>query len=141
MGNYNFYKDLEASHSSVFRVCDVIKDKGGTIIELGDTKDFDIRFTKEGKEYLVEVKEDLMSSKTGNVAIEFMSRGKPSGVSTSKSGIWVYIINNVVYFTTLSKLKNLIQENDYFKVVKGGDNKTSLLCLIPQNEFFKICKT
>lgn len=141
MGYYNFRKDLEVSHGSVKRVCDVIKNNGGEIIDIGDTKDYDIRFLKNGKEYLMEVKEDLMSSKTGNVAIEYFSRGKPSGILSSKASLWCYIINDIVYFTTKTKILGLIENKKYSKCVEGGDRKTSLLYLIPQKTFLEICKS
>lgn len=39
-----------------------------------------------------ELKTDRLSHKTGNVFVEFMSRGKESGIKTSKADIWIFRI-------------------------------------------------
>ena len=42
-----------------------------------------------------ELKTDRMAHKTGNVYVEFKSRGKDSGISTSKSDTWIFkIVSN-----------------------------------------------
>ena len=39
-----------------------------------------------------ELKTDRMAHKTGNVYVEFQSRGKDSGIRTSKSDTWIFKI-------------------------------------------------
>jgi hypothetical protein len=55
----------------------------------------------------IEVKCDRIAVKTGNVYIEYESRGKPSGISTSQADYWVYKFDeeSAVIFKT-EALKN-----------------------------------
>ena len=41
----------------------------------------------------VEVKTDYKATRTGNLFIEYESRGKASGLSTSTADYWAFIIN------------------------------------------------
>lgn len=62
--------------------------------ELNDNKNFDFLIENDSKEIPIEVKEDVRVKDTGNVLIEFESRGKPSGISTSKSEQWVFRLHS-----------------------------------------------
>jgi len=42
----------------------------------------------------IEVKLDLLTQKTGNIAIEYRSRNKKSGISTTKAKYWAFVIFN-----------------------------------------------
>lgn len=58
----------------------------------------------------VEIKTDLLGHKTGNVGLEFMQNGKPSGIETTESDIWCWYIkglNQILYFDT-DVVKNFI---------------------------------
>ena len=78
----------------------------------------------------IEVKSDRITIKTGNVYIEYESRGKPSGIATSEADYWVYKFDeeSAVIFKTealKSKLKTLVNLGVEKADVKGGDDKTS----------------
>jgi hypothetical protein len=82
-----------------------------------------------------EVKTDRMSAKTGNVYIEYMSRGKLSGIATTQADYWVYKIAEskaIVLKTKELKMlvKKLVIEGKARADVKGGDNNTSLGVLV-----------
>ncbi len=82
-----------------------------------------------------EVKSDRMSQKTGNVYIEYESRGKASGIRTTQADYWVYKISEkqaIVIETEELKIKiqQLVKEGKARMGVKGGDNNTSLGFLI-----------
>ena len=85
----------------------------------------------------IEVKDDsAKSSQTGNVFIEFRSRGKRSGIAKSHADWWA-IRTSEESFVIISakKLKELAKK--YYKlkrIVKGGDSNTSLGILIPREE-------
>ena len=82
----------------------------------------------------VEVKDETAHSKrTGNVFIEFESRGKPSGIVTSESDFYCFKITEGSYvFVETSKLKRVFKENYTKKgFVKGGDSNTSKGVLVP----------
>ena len=78
----------------------------------------------------IEVKSDRITAKTGNIYIEYESRGKASGIATSQADYWVYKFDNesaVIFKTDVlkSKLKKLVALGIAKAGIKGGDNKTS----------------
>ena len=83
----------------------------------------------------IEVKNDLMAHKTGNIYIEFQSRGKPSGLAKTIADYWIYRINqsDFALIIEVNKLKQVCREfyksGKYLKV--GGDDNTSKGFLIP----------
>ena len=89
--------------------------------------------TEKGK---IEVKADRMSHKTGNLVIEFESRGKPSGIETTESDYWFYWIVglDIGIMVPILKLKELVKNA---RVVSGGDNGTSRMYLVPVENILK----
>ena len=78
----------------------------------------------------IEVKCDRMTTQTGNVYIEYESRGKPSGIATSQADYWVYKFDeeSAIVFKTdalKDKLKRLVNLGIAKADIQGGDNKTS----------------
>jgi hypothetical protein len=85
----------------------------------------------------VEVKTDRMAHMTGNVAIEYASRGLPSGIATTKADYWAFVIgeNKTVIFITIERLKELARF--WYKsgrILNAGDGNTSKIILIPINQ-------
>lgn len=83
----------------------------------------------------VEVKSDRRTIETGNVYIEYWSRGKPSGISTTQSDYYVYKVGEeqaiIIATSQLKiKIKELVEQGKARMDVKGGDNNTSrgVLC-------------
>lgn len=81
----------------------------------------------------VEVKNDQKAHITGNIFIEYESRGKRSGIATSEAEFYCIVINSS-RFILLPKdeLKQLCRK--YIgtnRDVKGGDNNTSKGILLP----------
>ena len=79
----------------------------------------------------IEVKSDRKTAETGNIYIEYWSRGKPSGIATSQSDFYVYKVaeDQAILISTSQlkkKLKQLVEEGKARKDVRGGDNNTSL---------------
>jgi len=104
---------------------------------------YDWEFGKEGEDeiakllndYKVEVKRDRQTKQTGNVYIEYQSRGKPSGIKTTKADKWAYILQDgciLIVDTELLKkaLRYLIKARLCVKDMPGGDNNTSLGVLV-----------
>ena len=89
-----------------------------------------------------ELKTDRMSHKTGNVYVEFQSRGKDSGIRTSKSNTWIFKIvsaKDTHLFSVhipLSRLRRLVSKD--YRVVPGGDNLTSKGYLVPIKDLVTI---
>lgn len=141
MGKYNFKEDLKASEKSVEQVIDFLKEEGCTDIETNDDGRYDISYTtRAGVKRTAEVKHDLMWDKTGNVAIEYTSRGKASGIASSKADVWFYVLNNIYHSSTGDLRVYLIQHWDRYRRVKGGDNNTSQLVLLKLDDFLDVFK-
>ena len=88
-------------------------------------------FSEGGK---VEVKYDRIAHLTGNLFVEVYSRGKESGISTTKANYWIFKIQEKSYalIVNTEKLKELcriVHQTD--GLVRGGDNNTSYGVLIP----------
>ena len=115
---------------------------------------YDLEIGKEGerivdslfKDKLVEVKRDSWVSRSGNIAIEYESRGKPSGIATTQADYWIIIFSGgyqdkVMYVFETQILKEVSRE--YFKkgnVKAMGDNNTSMSVLIPIKEISNFIK-
>tara|TARA_R100001224_G_scaffold84243_1_gene53527 strand:+ start:524 stop:874 length:351 start_codon:yes stop_codon:yes gene_type:complete len=82
----------------------------------------------------IEVKTDLQATQTGNVFIEYKSRDRLSGLSTSKAEYWAFLISNEqIIIIETNKLKELCKTKG-LRRVDGGDNNTSKGILIPLNK-------
>ena len=81
----------------------------------------------------IEVKKDLKAMKTGNVFIEYSSRGKRSGISTSEAEWWALIVSeDVIKLIKTERLKELCRPYLGTKRdVSGGDSDTSRGVLLP----------
>ena len=90
----------------------------------------------------IEVKSERgMWQKTGNIAIEFESWGKPSGIAATTSDYWFHnlCIDGDIYATLVFKtetLKKIIDSLDSKRVVYGGDHKASKMYLVNIQKLF-----
>lgn len=81
---------------------------------------------------LVEVKHDLKALMTRNIFVEYESRGKPSGISTSKAEWYCYAFGDTFHLIRLEDLKNRCRPYiGSHKDVLGGDSNTSKGILLP----------
>jgi len=89
-----------------------------------------------------ELKTDRMAHKTGNVYVEFQSRGRDSGIRTSKSDTWIFKIVSkgdrhlFSIHIPLTRLKKLVSTD--YRVVPGGDKLTSRGYLVPITDLIKV---
>ena len=110
----------------------LLKDAGFVIlVNDKDNPDFDIIARKEDLVVTFEVKYDMMSGKTQNIAIEFFndSLGKPSGVLATKADFWCIVIPGPrLYISTVNDLKKFLSNTEPKKMVtKAGDGNASLM--------------
>tara|TARA_B100001059_G_scaffold160612_1_gene160157 strand:+ start:1156 stop:1503 length:348 start_codon:yes stop_codon:yes gene_type:complete len=78
----------------------------------------------------VEVKRDFLALKTGNVYIEYESRGKSSGLARTKADWYAFVLSEeVVIFIRTEKLKEICRVKGEIKL--GGDNNTSKGIVLP----------
>lgn len=88
-----------------------------------------------------ECKADRMAHKTGNLCIEYYSRGKPSGISTSEADFWIYMLVapdgevSDTFKIPASVLKEEIEKKSYWRETAGGDNYTNKMYLFAKNVF------
>ena len=83
----------------------------------------------------VEVKHDLKALSTGNVYVEYFSRGKKSGISTSQSDYYCFAFGNTFHLISTKELK--IKCRKYLGTSRdkiGGDLNTSKGILLPLKE-------
>jgi hypothetical protein len=128
MPNYNFDVDLPIAEKTEKQVCEFLE-QHGKLKFLGDCKTnaYDLKMqTDKGNIITIEVKEDFTCQRTGNVGVEFECRGKPSGIEVSKADLYLYKVhepdgNKRLYVIKTSKLKEMIRDEKYFRIVSGGD--------------------
>ena len=80
-------------------------------------------------------------AKTGNIAIEFESYGKPSGIAATESDYWFHnlCVGEETFCTLVfdvNSLKKIIDKLDTKKWVAGGDNKASKMYLVSLQKLF-----
>ena len=81
---------------------------------------------------------------TGNIAIEIRCKGKPSGISTTESSVWIHLLSlkGVIIGGFLFKVDQLkgkiksLQKSGDLKMVMGGDDNLSQMALLPIKELF-----
>ena len=126
----------------------------------GYCKEYDAKFKKDllygklGEEFTRQLIEDDVKFEikterdiwktTGNIAIEIRCKGKPSGISTTKSEVWIQylslkgvIVGGFILKVDLlkDKIKNL-QKQGNLKMVMGGDFNARQMALLPIKELF-----
>ena len=104
--------------------------------------DFEAPMTFEVKTDLWE--RDIDQGGSGNMAIEFKCRGKPSGIRKTKAKFFAYYFPKVseeqLWVISIMKLKELLKEHT-FKAVDGGetyydnDKKVTRCYLIPRFDY------
>ena len=108
----------------------------------------DLKFGQVGEKIIgelfsnkkIEVKRDKWICKSGNLAIEYESRGKPSGLAKSEADYWCFIVSGdmedkIILFVEAEKLKEIARKYyEQGKIKNMGDNNTSKAVLIPFKE-------
>lgn len=100
-------------------------------------KEWDLKIEKGMLTFFIEVKKDIMAKSTGNLAVEYMNSrtGKASGLMTTKSDFWVYVLEvehfggfvEEIWLASAKALKEYLQCHNPVKVVdKAGDGNAAL---------------
>lgn len=94
------------------------------------------------QEKKIEVKSERgMWMKTGNIAIEYESYGKPSGINATEADYWFHklCIGDDTFATLVfdvPSLRRIIDNLDYKRSVSGGDNNASRMYLLNLQKLF-----
>ena len=153
MGAYNFTTDLRVAKGTEADVLALFeKHYDAKALERNDTNAYDLRleippyvefdgFTDGApRQVTVEVKSDFMSWKTGNIAVEFSCRDKPSGIEVTQANYYVYVVNfpdrrDYILHTT-DAVKKMIADLRYFRVVNGGDKGSNSMNYLFKRDVF-----
>ena len=139
MAHYNFDKDLKDGQQAEKEVMERLQHHFPEIsgFQLSTSKGYDIEAMLDGERITFEVKNDLMAPKTGNVAIEYESRGKASGIATTVADYWVYKIGDRCWMLPTRLLRQkLLEEKNYHRDVAGGDPGSNTRMLLVKVEKF-----
>lgn len=85
----------------------------------------------------VEVKYDQLSLKTGNIFVEYESRGKKSGLARTEAEYYCWAFGDTFHIIKTKDLKERCRK--YIGTSRdtiGGDNNTSRGILLPITELF-----
>lgn len=148
MGNYDFETDLIISGRTEEEIADLIEVRNSNVVDIKINNDgrYDLEIVlKNGQSKYIEIKEDFMCAKTGNIAIEYQCRGKASGVSTTEADIWIYKVHtkngNELYGINIEDLKKSIGNSEYFRRVSGGDpGSNTMMYLYKYIKFKSMCR-
>ena len=85
----------------------------------------------------IEVKYDLQALDTGNVYVEYESRGKRSGISTSEAEFYCFAFGDTFHLIETKLLKSRCRKYiNTNRDKRGGDSNTSKGILLPIKELF-----
>lgn len=127
-GNYDFHKDIIIANETEAEIAERLTAYGFETLEFNNDNQYDLLLKRNNKHYTLEIKEDFQVGDTGNVAVEYESRGKLSGIFTSKADLYMYKMHyseeqgGVKYLLMTKKaLIGIIKNKEHFKRVNGGD--------------------
>lgn len=143
-----FKEDVKHASKMEYHFIDILKKNGYSFVEKSEEGNsyYDIKSIKNGKTLTFELKEDMQTATTGNIAIEVSKEingiTMPSCLSITTSDIYIMKISKgkffKYYFIETKKLRMFIN-NKNFEIIKGGDKNRSNLVLIPEKLFYEQC--
>lgn len=140
MAHYNFRKDLLDGHQAELEVIELLARlrPGLTDLERCHTREYDISGIYRGRVVTFEVKYDLKVETTGNIAIEYECRGRPTGIAATEADYWVYkFLGQYFIFRTSELKKKLYEEKVFDRKATGGDLGSNTRMFLVEMEKFK----
>ena len=109
-------------------------------LEYGQVREQLVADMLQDKKIEVKSERDLWQ-RTGNIAIEYESYGKPSGIDATESDYWFHnlCVGEDTFCTLVfntESLKKIIKNLDYKRSVSGGDNNASRMYLLNLQKLF-----
>ena len=109
-------------------------------LEWGKQGEIVVGEIQEGEKTEVKSERDIWQ-KTGNIAVEYESYGKKSGIKATESDYWFHnlCMGDEVYATLVFRtdvLRRIIESLDYTKSVNGGDHNASRMYLLNIQKLF-----
>ena len=149
MANYNFGEDLKLGNKGEEFVATFLQTKGCEYIDSNKDNKYDIKMITNNIETTYEIKTDVFVAPiydTGNIFIEFESRGKQSGISVTQADWFVTYFKYLkeIWFIKSKTLKTLIQNNNFEIFYDAGDVGSAthgyLIKRKDFKEYFHVCK-
>ena len=109
-------------------------------LQYGKVREKDVADMLQDKKIEVKSERDMWQ-KTGNIAIEYKSYGKPSGIDATTADYWFHnlCIGEETFATLVfntDNLRRIIKNLDKKKSVSGGDNNASRMYLLNLQKLF-----
>jgi len=145
----NFKKDINIGEDGEDFIKHFLIDKGYEFISENKDYRYDLLMSYKEREVTYEIKTDVYVSPkkdTGNLVVEYESRGKGSGISVTEADYYVYYMPklNEIWNISMQDLKQLISDNNFKKVVggdEGSDTKMYLIKRAKYKKYFKVYNT
>lgn len=145
----NFKKDINIGEDGEGFIKHFLIDKGYKFISENKDYRYDLLMSYKDKKVTYEIKTDVYVSPekdTGNLVVEYESRGKDSGVSVTEADYYVYYMPklNEIWNISMQDLRKLIIDNDFKKVVGGDVGSNTKMYLIKRAKYkkhFKVYNT
>jgi hypothetical protein len=109
-------------------------------LEYGQVREDEVANMLQDKKIEVKSERDVWQ-RTGNIAIEYQSWGKPSGIAATEADYWFHnlCVGDDIYATIVFKvdiLKKIIDNLDSVRSVSGGDGNASRMYLLNLQKIF-----
>lgn len=141
-----FQEKLSIANKTEREVANLLSVRGASNFEFCNDSRWDIKCEKDDEIITLEVKEDFQCQQYNNIAVEFSSRDKPSGIEVTKAEYFVYVIHTksgikYLLFKT-DKLKKMISDKRYSRIASGKDTDGNFnkFYLFPYEKFCTLGK-
>jgi hypothetical protein len=129
-----FKQDLEIAQKAEQDVKELFESRGHTVTlngsdTLRELRKYDMIVIIRSDCFILELKLDIMSEKTGNVCVE------ETALNHTMSDIFAYILGSNLYLYRTDRLKDMVQRESYKRVTYGGDQNHKLYLF--DAEYFK----
>lgn len=109
-------------------------------LEYGQVREDEVANMLQDKKIEVKSERDVWQ-RTGNIAIEYQSWGKPSGIAATEADYWFHnlCVGDDIYATIVFRvdiLKKIIDNLDSVRSVSGGDANASRMYLLNLQKIF-----
>lgn len=109
-------------------------------LEYGKVREQAVADMLQDKKIEVKSERDVWQN-TGNIAIEYESYGKPSGIAATEADYWFHnlCIGDDIFATLVfdtESLRRIIDNLDYKRSVSGGDHNASKMYLLNLQKLF-----
>ena len=144
-GQLDFKKDIVTGEEGEAFIRGFLENLGVKFISDCKNNAYDLKMSFKGKEYTYEVKTDTYEKNTGNMAIEFESRGKLSGLSVTQADYFTYFFPlwGEIWNIRTEDLRKLIKKSNPY-IHNGGDKGSNtffyLLRKKDVTKYFKVHK-